>query len=96
MGFGWPENIKEVSALVKVNERTAFFKDGCSAEFDAIILCTGYKHHFPFLPDDLRLKTTNRLACNDLYKGVVWNNNPTVGSVPTASTGLHQHWVQAG
>jgi len=76
MGFGWPENIKEVSALVKVNERTAFFKDGSSAEFDAIILCTGYKHHFPFLPDDLRLKTTNRLACNDLYKGVVWNNNP--------------------
>mgnify|MGYP000585528494 CR=1 FL=1 len=76
MGFGWPENIKEVPALVKVNERTAFFKDGSSAEFDAIILCTGYKHHFPFLPDDLRLKTANRLACNDLYKGVVWNNNP--------------------
>jgi len=76
MGFGWPENIKEVPALVKVNERAAFFKDGSSAEFDAIILCTGYKHHFPFLPDDLRLKTANRLACNDLYKGVVWNNNP--------------------
>ena len=76
MGFDWPENIKEVPALVEVNEKTAFFKDGSSAEFDAIILCTGYKHHFPFLPDELRLKTANRLACNDLYKGVVWNNNP--------------------
>jgi trimethylamine monooxygenase len=39
-------------------------------------LCTGYKHHFPFLPDNLRLKTENRLAASDLYKGVVWNKNP--------------------
>ena len=76
MDFLWPENIREVPALVKVDEKTAFFKDGSSADFDAIILCTGYKHHFPFLPDDLRLKTTNRLACDDLYKGIVWNGNP--------------------
>lgn len=75
MDFLWPNNIREVPALVKVNEKTAFFKDGTSANFDAIILCTGYKHHFPFLPDDLRLKTTNRLACNDLYKGIIWNGN---------------------
>ena len=75
MDFLWPDNIREVPALVKVNEKTAFFKDGTSANFDAIILCTGYKHHFPFLPDDLRLKTTNRLACNDLYKGIIWNGN---------------------
>ena len=27
--------------------------DGTSKKIDAIILCTGYKHHFPFLPDDL-------------------------------------------
>ena len=38
--------------------------------------CTGYKHHFPFLPDDLRLKTANRLATADLYKGVVWVHQP--------------------
>ena len=44
----------------------------------AIILCTGYKHHFPFLPDSLRLKTANILASDDLYKGVVWNHNPDV------------------
>ncbi|MFN7003706.1 MAG: NAD(P)/FAD-dependent oxidoreductase, partial [Roseinatronobacter sp.] len=43
---------------------------------DAIILCTGYKHFFNFLPDDLRLKTANRLATADLYKGVVWVHNP--------------------
>ncbi len=40
------------------------------------MLCTGYLHHFPFLPDDLRLKTHNRLYPLDIYKGVVWINNP--------------------
>ena len=76
MGFDWPENWQEVPALVKVEGKTAFFKDGTSKEVDAIILCTGYKHHFPFLPDDLRLKTANRLAASDLFKGVVWVKNP--------------------
>lgn len=76
MGYKWPNNWKEVPALVKVDGNTAHFKDGTTKEVHAIILCTGYKHHFPFLPDDLRLKTANRLAAADLYKGVVWNANP--------------------
>ena len=76
MGFDWPDNWQEVPALVKVEGRTAHFKDGTKKEVDAIILCTGYKHHFNFLPDDLRLKTANRLATTDLYKGVVWVHNP--------------------
>ncbi|MEX0317316.1 MAG: NAD(P)-binding domain-containing protein [Ruegeria sp.] len=76
MGYDWPENWQEVPKLERVEGRTAYFIDGSSREVDAIILCTGYKHHFPFLPDDLRLKTANRLAANDLYKGVVWINNP--------------------
>ncbi len=40
------------------------------------MLCTGYKHHFPFLPDDLRLKTNNRLYPLGLYKGIFWESNP--------------------
>jgi trimethylamine monooxygenase len=76
MGFKWPDNWKEVPALERVDEDTAYFKDGTSKKVDAIILCTGYKHHFAFLPDDLRLKTANRLATADLYKGVVYVNNP--------------------
>ncbi|MEZ5732129.1 MAG: NAD(P)/FAD-dependent oxidoreductase [Paracoccaceae bacterium] len=78
MGFNWPSNWKEVPILTGVKGNTATFKDGSTARVDAIILCTGYKHHFPFLPDDLRLKTANRLATADLYKGVVWVNNPAL------------------
>ncbi len=76
MGFKWPANWEEKPALVKVEGRTAYFKDGSSKDIDAVILCTGYKHYFPFLPDDLRLKTANRLATADLYKGVVYVHNP--------------------
>lgn len=75
MGYNWPDNWKEVPKLERVDETTAYFADGTSKRVDAIILCTGYKHHFPYLPDDLRLKTANRLATADLYKGVVWVNN---------------------
>lgn len=76
MGFHWPDNWKEVPLLTHVAKNTAHFKDGTSADVDAIILCTGYLHHFPFLPDDLRLVTTNRLWPLGLYKGVVWEDNP--------------------
>lgn len=76
MGFNWPDNWEEKPALVRVEGKTAYFKDGTSKEIDAIILCTGYRHYFPFLPDDLRLKTKNRLATADLYKGVVYVHNP--------------------
>ncbi|MEN8950249.1 NAD(P)/FAD-dependent oxidoreductase [Planktotalea arctica] len=76
MGYKWPDNWKEVPLLMKVEGNTAHFKDGSTADVDAVILCTGYKHHFPFLPDDLRLTTPNVLASNDLYKGTTFVHEP--------------------
>jgi trimethylamine monooxygenase len=78
MGFDWPDNWKEVPLLQGVAGNTATFSDGSTARVDAIILCTGYKHHFPFLTDDLRLRTANRLATADLYKGVAYVHNPAL------------------
>ena len=76
MGFKWPDNWEEKPNLLRVDTDTAYFADGSSNKIDAIILCTGYLHHFPFLPEELRLKTDNRLWPLDLYKGVVWEDNP--------------------
>lgn len=87
MGFKWPDNWKEVPALERVDGRTAIFSDGSRKDVDAIILCTGYRHYFPFLPDDLRLKTANRLATADLYKGVVYAHNPKLFYV-----GMQDQW----
>ena len=75
-GFHWPDGWDERPLLEKIENKTCTFKDGSQKDFDAIILCTGYLHHFPFLPDDLRLETANRMWAPGLYKGVVWQNNP--------------------
>ena len=76
IGFHWPDSFKEVPLITRVEGNTVHFKDGSSTHADAIIMCTGYLHHFPFLPDDLRLTTGNRLWPLDLYKSVVWEANP--------------------
>ncbi|MGO7360585.1 NAD(P)-binding domain-containing protein [Rhizobium leguminosarum] len=76
MGFKWPDNFEERPLLTRLENRTAHFLDGSTKEVDAVILCTGYQHHFPFLPDDLRLKTANRLWADSLYKGVIFDKNP--------------------
>ena len=76
MGYDWPRGWTEKPLLTRVEGSIAHFKDGSSRHVDAIILCTGYKHDFPFLPDDLRLKTNNRLWPLDLYEGVVFTPNP--------------------
>ncbi len=76
MGFDLPGAFSELPLLLKVEGKIASFKDGTQREIDAIILCTGYQHHFPFLPDELRLKTKNRLWPLGLYQGVVWEKNP--------------------
>lgn len=78
MGFHWPDNWEERPLLEKVEGNTCTFKDGSSKDVDAIILCTGYHVHIPFMADDLRLETNNRLWPLGLYMGVVWEDNPKV------------------
>ena len=75
MGFKWPEGMKEVHYLDRLEGNKTIFKDGHEQNADAIILCSGYLHHFPFLEESLKLKTSNRLYPNKLYKGVVWQDN---------------------
>src|SRR5690606_3359953 len=76
MGYDWPKGWEEKPCLTRVDGRTAHFSDGTRRDVDAIILCTGYQLHFPFLPDALRLKTSNRLCPLNLYGGVVFTPNP--------------------
>ena len=76
MGYNWPDNWQEVPLLLNVKGKTAYFADGTSKDVDAIILCTGYLHHYPFLPDKLRLKSNNRMWPKGLYQGIFWNSNP--------------------
>jgi len=73
MGFAWPDQINEVPLLVNIDQgKTCHFKDGTSGEFDAIILCTGYRYSFPFMPSEHRLQSSNVLNQPNLYRNVQW------------------------
>lgn len=78
MEFPWPEGIEEVPEMTKVDGKTVHFVNGSTRDVDAIIFCTGYKHHFPFIASDLRLTTKNVLYPPDLYKGVFFTGNPNL------------------
>lgn len=75
MGFDWPESAQERPLVTRFDGRTAHFSDGTTGDFDAVVLCTGYQHKYPFLPDELSLKSKNVLYPGNLYKGVVWQGN---------------------
>ena len=72
IGFSFPPQITERPLLTKIEGNTIHFKDGTSTEVDDIILSTGYRYSFPFLDDDLRLKTVLSLYPVGLYKGICW------------------------
>ncbi|GAA4416514.1 hypothetical protein GCM10011450_12300 [Advenella faeciporci] len=75
-GYAWPENVSEKPGLDHIDGNVVHFTDGSTQAFDAIIMCTGYQFHFPFLPDELRLDTHNCLYPDNLYKGIFFQSNP--------------------
>jgi trimethylamine monooxygenase len=71
-------SFETVPLLTHVEGDQVYFKDGTHKKIDAIILCTGYKHHFPFLEEKLDLKTESRLMPDSLHKGVFFHTNPRI------------------
>ena len=79
MNFKWPEGIIELPGILKFDHNQCFFVDGSNHKIDDVIFCTGYKHHYPFMENKLKLmNATNILFINHLYKGIFLENNPRV------------------
>ncbi|MCY0906685.1 NAD(P)-binding domain-containing protein [Arthrobacter sp. H14-L1] len=75
MGYHWPRNTVERPLVTYFDGSIAHFSDGTQGDFDVVVLCTGYQHKYPFLPNELSLKSANVLYPANLYKGVVWQQN---------------------
>lgn len=75
MGFDWPSTTVERPLVTLFEGSTAHFSDGTTGEFDAVVMCTGYLHKYPFLPSDLAVNSPNVLYPGNLYKGIVWQQN---------------------
>jgi len=76
IGVDWPKGIKEKPLVTRFEGDVVHFKDGTSEQFDDVVLCTGYQHNFPFLPDEFRLDNRNCLYPDKLYKGVFFQDQP--------------------
>jgi hypothetical protein len=90
MGYKWPDNWTEVPRLQKVERNICTFMDGSAADVDAIILCTGYKHHFPFLPD------YGGMIDDDTVFRLGPNNFRWIGGNDTSGLWLREQAVQCG
>lgn len=75
MGYHWPEEMSEQPLIDHIDGSTVTFINGESKDFDAIVQCTGYLHHYPFLDSELSLKSSNNIYPDHLYQGVVLENN---------------------
>ena len=49
LGFKWPEQVEERPLIQRFEGRKAHFSDGSEADIDAVLMCTGYLHSYPFL-----------------------------------------------
>ncbi|GAA1621020.1 NAD(P)-binding domain-containing protein [Leucobacter chromiireducens] len=78
MGYEWPEGFEERPGIDHFNGSTVVFADGSSKDIDAVIFCTGYQHKYPFLPENLALSGPNTVYPEGLYRGVVWQDNPSL------------------
>ncbi|CAF1057644.1 unnamed protein product [Adineta ricciae] len=78
MGFKWPDSIREVPLVQRIEGRTIHFRDGTSVDnIDCIILCTGYRHNHSYMADKLRFRCSSNLYIPfDLYKGIFWVAEP--------------------
>ena len=72
MNYEFPKGIEERPLVERFEKKTAYFKDGSSAEVDVVIFCTGYKYNHPYLEDEFQPKETISLYPDHLYKGIVW------------------------
>ncbi|MEU2947068.1 NAD(P)/FAD-dependent oxidoreductase [Nocardiopsis alba] len=87
MGYDWPEGFEERPLVERFERDMVHFVDGTSKRVDAVILCTGYLHKYPFLPGDLALSSPNNVYPEGLYRGVVWQRNPRL-----AYLGAQDQW----
>jgi trimethylamine monooxygenase len=81
-----------LSGLSHFDESCAYFENGESRQIDAVLMCTGYIHNYPFMEEKLRLTCSNlSVLCSEgLYMSVAWEKNPRVFYVGMGSYRLSQ------
>lgn len=66
-----PEHVRVTDWVKSIKGKEVTFESGKSAEFDAIIFCTGYKFYFPFLDESCEVVIDGHRRITPLFKHMV-------------------------
>ena len=91
------EHLVPKAGIIECDGQEVHFSDGTKQEFDIIIMSTGYKKSFPFLPDrysDMSMREHYKfvLDMQDPSLAFIGHVRPVVGSV-VGATELQARWV---
>ncbi len=77
----YAENVKPVGQVKQLKEHFVIIDNGEEYNIDSILLCTGYKYSFPFLPERYQPMTSEdeqSQRLSRLYKMTVHVDDPTL------------------
>lgn len=85
VGYKWPATIRQYPMIKQIEKQKIHFNDGSVIDnIDAIIICTGYRHSYPFMEKSLRLKCgITDLVPTNLYKSIFWIDQPFLAYLGT-------------
>jgi len=75
MPFEWPECFETHGLPSKIDGDTVHFPDGAAVKVDVIVMCTGFNLHYPFMEENIRLKSPNQIVPEQLYKKIFLKSN---------------------
>ena len=75
-----PKNIRQSIGIERLSRNGAIMKDGTEYEIDALILCTGYKKHVPFLAPECRVQIEQD-RISPLFKHVIHTEFPSLAFI---------------
>ena len=75
-----PNNTRQAQGITRMTASTVIMKDGEEIETDAVLFCTGYRKHFPFVSRECNLSLENE-RISPLYKHVLHADFPTLSFI---------------
>ena len=72
-----PHNLEQASVILEAKCNSVVFADGREEIADAIILCTGYHYHFPFLHADCHVNI-EKGRVKPIYKHIIHTELPSL------------------
>ena len=80
-----PPNVTQQVGIERLTEDSVMFLNGEEEKIDTLMLCTGYRYHFPFLSESCDLHIEDERV-TPLYKHIIHTKFPTLSFIGICKT----------